>query len=83
MQEVNWEDMHFVWFYMWDGFFSPQVYESHPSRLGDSETSGEKLFSHGKPYKMHFVAYFTLQDTLIMLPISRKVENYENHVRWI
>ena len=31
----------------------------------DSETSGEKSMSHGKPYKMHFLAYFTLQCTLI------------------
>ena len=37
--------MNFVWFSMWDGFFSPRVSESHPSRMRwgwDSETSGEK-----------------------------------------
>ena len=55
-------DMHFVLFSMWDGFFSPRVSESRPSRLRewDSETSGEKSISRGKPYKMHFLAYFTL-----------------------
>ena len=50
---AKWEqDMHFVWFSMWDGFFSPQVSESHPSRLWwgwDSETSSENCISHGKP----------------------------------
>ena len=49
----------------------------------DSETSVEKSISHGKPYKMHFLAYFTFQGTLIMLNILRKVEYHENHVRWI
>ena len=55
---------------MWDGFFSPRISESRPSRIRrvwDSETSGEKSISRGKPYKMHFIAYFT----------------QENHVRWI
>ena len=28
-----WHDMHFVWFSMWDGFFSPRVSESRPSRV--------------------------------------------------
>ena len=32
---------------------------------------------------MHFLAYFTLKDTLNMLNISHKYEYYENHVRWI
>ena len=33
----------------------------NPARVAwDSETSGEKSISHGKPYKMHFLAYFTL-----------------------
>ena len=39
---------------------------SHHQSL-NSETSGEKSISHGKPYKMHFLAYFTLQSTLVML----------------
>ena len=47
------------------------------------ETSGEKSISHGKLYKMHFLAYFTLQDTLGMLNTLRKVEDHENHGRWI
>ena len=31
--EQLWDDMHFVWFSMWDEFFSPRVSESRPSRL--------------------------------------------------
>ena len=58
------DDMHFVWFSMRDGFFSPRVFESRLSRVARlgwySETSGEKSISHGRPYKMHFLAYFTL-----------------------
>ena len=42
-----------------------------------------KSISHGKPCKMHFLAYFTLQSTLVMLHMLRKVEDHENHVRWI
>ena len=32
---------------------------------------------------MYFLAYFTLQGTLIKLNTLRKVEDHENHVRWI
>ena len=54
------------------------------SGLGwDLETSGEKSISHGKPCKMLFLAYFTLQGTLIKLNTLCKVADYENHVRWI
>ena len=78
------DDMHLVWFSMWDGFFSPRVASrlrrrwdswfsmwdgffsprvaSRLRRRWDSETIGEKSISHGKPYKMHFLAYFTFQD---------------------
>ena len=49
----------------------------------DSETSGEKSISHGKPYTMLFLAYFALQGMLVMLNTLRKVEDHENHVRWI
>ena len=52
-----------IWFSMWDGFFSPQVSESHRSRLRrrwNSETSDEKSISHGKRYKMHFLTNFTI-----------------------
>ena len=62
------------------------ISESHLSRWRrgwDSETSGEKSISHGKPYKMHFLAYFTLQGMLVMINTLRKVEDHENHVRWI
>ena len=69
---VRWGYMYFVWFSMWDGFFS-KVSESH-------STSGEKSISHGKPHKMHFLAYFTLQGTLIMLNILCKVEDHENQL---
>ena len=55
----------------------------NPARGWDSKTSGEKSISHGKPYKMHFLAYFTLQGTLIKLNIMCKVADYENHVRWV
>ena len=46
-------------------------------------TSGEKSISHGKPYKIQFLTYFALQCTLIVLNTLRKVEDHENHVRWI
>ena len=46
----------------------------------DSETNGKKSISHEKPYKMHYLAYCTFQGTSIAL---RKVEDHENHVRWI
>ena len=45
--------------------------------------SGEKSISHGKPYKMYFNAYLTLQGTLLMLNTLHKVEDHENHARWI
>ena len=32
---------------------------------------------------MYFLAYFTLQDMLVMLNTLHKVEDHENHVRWI
>ena len=73
-------DFHVRW------VFLPRVSESRPSRLRRgwySETSGEKFISHGTPYKMHFIAYFTLQGTLAMLNTLRQVEDHENHVRWI
>ena len=49
----------------------------------DSETSGENSISHGKPNKMHFLACFTLQGTLVMLNTLHKVEDHENHWRLI
>ena len=62
---------------------SPNFHQSRLRRGWDSGTSGEKSISHGKPYTMHFLAYFTLQGTLVMLNTLRKVEDHENHVRWI
>ena len=53
-----------------------------------SEGSGRACES-GKPcesrkqYKMYFLAYFTLQGTLIVLNTLHKVEDHENHARWI
>ena len=32
---------------------------------------------------MHFLAYFTLQCAFVMLNTLPKVEDYENHLRWI
>ena len=49
----------FLWFSMWDEFFSPRVSESYRSHLWpgwDSET-----ISHGKPYNMHYLDYFTFK----------------------
>ena len=43
-----------------------------------------KSISHGKPYNMHFLAYFSLQITLMYGGhVLHKVEYYENHVRCI
>ena len=56
----------------------------NPTRVAkwDSETSGEKSISNGKPYKMHFLAYFTLQSMVIMLntrhKVCEKLQNYFN-----
>ena len=44
---------------------------------------GEKSISYGKPYKMHFLAYFALQGMLVELNTLQKVEDHENHVRLI
>ena len=67
-------DMHMRWCFRTS---------SLESRGWDSETTGEKSISHGKPYKMYFLEYFTLQCTLVMLITLRKVDDHENHVRWI
>ena len=56
------EKIHFVWFSMRDGFPSPKVLR----RVWDSEKSGEKSISHVKPYKVHFLGYFTLQGTFMI-----------------
>ena len=37
-----WEDMHFVWFSMWEGFFSPRVSESRPSRVATRVGFGDE-----------------------------------------
>ena len=63
--------IHFVWYSMWDGFFSPRVFESHATSV---------LF--GDKYFLAYY-YFTSQGTLVMLNTLRKVEDHENHVRWI
>ena len=34
--------MHFVWFSMWDGFFSPRVSESRPSRVATRVGFGDE-----------------------------------------
>ena len=36
------EDKHFVWFSMWDGFFSPRVSESRPSRVATRVGFGDE-----------------------------------------
>ena len=41
------------------------------------------LIYYGKLYKMHFLAYFALQDTLVKLITLRRVEDHEIHVRFI
>ena len=66
--------MHFVWFSMRDGFFSPRVSESRPSRGGIRRRvvrNPSRMENHFvwfsisvKPYKMHFLVYFTLWGTL-------------------
>ena len=57
--------------------------ESHTMRVGFGVASISKFISHGKPYKMRFLTYFTLKVMLIMLNILHKVKDHENHVRWI
>ena len=77
--------MHFVCFSMWAAFSHTSLSKSHKSHLRrgwDSKTSGEISISHGN-YKTNFLAYFILQGTLTMLHILRKVEDHENHVRWM
>ena len=55
--------MNFVWFPREMDFSHHK--SPNPTRVAwrqewDSETSGQKTISHGKPYKMHFLAYFKL-----------------------
>ena len=67
------------------GFPCKMDFSHHGSRRGwDSEKSGEKSVSHGKPYKMHFLAYFARQSMVIMLNTmcKLKVEDHEN-ISWI
>ena len=72
------DDMHFVWFSIRD--FSHHESQNPAQSLATNEIRRRVV---RKPYKMYFLAYFTLQDMLVMLNILRKVENHENHVRWI
>ena len=53
--------------------------------LYGSETSGEKSISQRKSYKIHFLAYLTLQGTLVKLNALREIEYNEKYmyVRWI
>ena len=62
---------------------SPNPTESLATRVGFGDPSGEISISHGKPYKMHFLVYFTRQDTLVMQNTLCKVEDHANHARWI
>ena len=57
--------------------------ESVATRVGFGDEWWEKSISHGKSFKMHFLAYFTLQGTLVMQNTLGKVEDPEKHVRWI
>ena len=41
-QNISPEDMHVVWFSMWDGFFSPRVSESRPSRVATRVGLGDE-----------------------------------------
>ena len=53
-------------------------------RVSESETSSDKSISHGKPYKMRFLAYFIYTSRHVsQLNTLLKVENHENHVSWI
>ena len=45
------EDMHFVWFSMWDGFFSPRVSESRPSRYATMVGFGDELWEIHRTWK--------------------------------
>ena len=45
--------------------------------------SGEKSISHGKPYEMHFLAYFSMTKVRWSVNTLCKVEDHENHVGWI
>ena len=65
-------------------FFTTSLWIPPESLAGwGSETSREKSISHGKPYKMHFLTYFTCQGTIIKPNTLCKVADHENHVRWI
>ena len=77
------EDMHFVWFSMWDGFVSPQVYECH-SNLWDSSgiwrrvvRNPSRMENHTKCIFSHTSNFNTVEGALI------KAEDHENHARWI
>ena len=71
---------HVIWIFLTTSLRIPP---SHLRRGWFSETSGENSISHGKSYQMHFFAYFTLHCAKLKNMKLRKIEDHENHVRWI
>ena len=63
----RWHDMHFIWFSMRDGFFSPWVSESHPSRL-----------RRGKWWEFH-LTWKTLQHAFSRILYTSRHVSYKLH----
>ena len=77
------EDMHFVWFSMWDGFFSARVSESRLSRVATRVGFEDEWWEIHLAWKTIQNAFSRILYTLIKLDIMCKVADHENHVRWI
>ena len=81
-----WDDMHFVWFSMWDGFFSPRVSESRPSRVATRVGFGDEWWEIHLTWKTIQNAFSRILYTLRHFNQAKyTVQSCRswNHVRWI
>ena len=81
-RKIN-HDTHFVWFPCKMDFSHHE--SPNPARVDCDEGGIEKSISHGKPYKINFLAYFYILMHFILIKLNTlcKVADHENHVRWI
>ena len=83
---IHKEDMHFVWFSMWDGFFSPRVSESRPSRVATRVGFGDEWWEIHLTWKTIQNAFSRILYTLMHFNQTKyNVQSCRswNHVRWI
>ena len=85
-REQLWDDMHFVWFSMWDGFFSPRVHSTAlvpPESRSDEGGIRWRVVRNSSHMEHHTKCIFSHTYTLIKLNTLCKVSDHETHVRWI